>query len=458
MARQPQPTAPATPVRWTDEEWQAIAAYIVANRGDANAAAIDVADIKAKDVFLAQDVLPEPRRRKLISIQQGFEVSRQRLRAQLDALPAPETKASAPGGRRGDRPPAGGKPRSQEKNLSEPDHPGEGTGAQPVAGAALEAVPESADHAGAAAPAEAARVQEQAPAGPPAESGSHRAPAPAGEAVAAPGAPSAASSAHALPPPVRPDKPEAERKKAEPRSEAASPTVPVSDFVEMARPFVAMVCEELARAFVKALGANANPDALRAAMGAKPPKAAAAPHERQRQREAFQPDAGGRAPAAAAEAPERAAPDPDDDLDQAETDVQPLFDPKLPPDANSPFRPRIALVASRADDLLDLQQRFPQFELFAVTLDELRSNPVLRSCQRIVGLREDVPVGADEYLRRTYGNRYFRANGGVAKVREQLQSWLNNPVVGSTDTFRPPRQSNGKGAGAKKRQFRRPRT
>lgn len=114
-------------------------------------------------------------------------------------------------------------------------------------------------------------------------------------------------------------------------------------------------------------------------------------------------------------------------------------------------------MAAPADDLSDLQLRFPQLELLAVTLDELRSNPVLRTCQRIVGLREDVPAAADEYLRRSFGSRYFRANGGVGKVREQLQSWLNNPSMGSADDMRPLRQGGGKGAGAKKRQFRRPR-
>lgn len=42
-------------------------------------------------------------------------------------------------------------------------------------------------------------------------------------------------------------------------------------------------------------------------------------------------------------------------------------------------------MAAPADDLSDLQLGFPQLELLAVTLDELRSNPVLRTCQRIVG-------------------------------------------------------------------------
>lgn len=440
MARKHQPEAPATPVRWTDEEWHAIAHRILSSAGINDPAALDVGEIKAKDVYVAQDVLPEERRRKLISIQQGFDASRKRLRAHLDTLSPGATNGTADDAHM-EQPAAAHGTTSGMKEAAE---------ATPASETA--AVPDAApQHA--AAQAEAAN-EEQAPVATPAEPQIELLSAQQRAAVAPGLAETAASS--------RTDGTKPDRKKTERSQVPGESMLHQPDFIEMARPFVAMVCEELANALLKAFGDSVSAGALKAAVNPANVAAAGRKQGDNRQRDTARVERSAPAPAPAAAAPDHGqagnALELDEDHEQAENEVQPLFDPKLPPDPNSPFRPRIALVASRPHDLVELQQRFPQFELIAVTLDELRSNPVLRTCQRIVGLREDVPVMADEYLRRTFGSRYFRANGGVAKVREQLQSWLSNPAVGNADPFRPPKQGNGKGAGgARKRQFRRPR-
>lgn len=112
-------------------------------------------------------------------------------------------------------------------------------------------------------------------------------------------------------------------------TEEKRPGSPGPDLVELARPFVIMVCEELANAFVKVLGAGAAANTLKAAAG-----------QDNGRRQPFAGEVGGGRPAAWPKALEREALDLDDDQHHGETDVQPLFDPKLPPAANSPFRPR----------------------------------------------------------------------------------------------------------------------
>jgi hypothetical protein len=159
------------------------------------------------------------------------------------------------------------------------------------------------------------------------------------------------------------------------------------------------------------------------------------------------------------QAPHAAASADDDDAHLAEMDVQPLFDPKLPPSPNSTFKPMIALIGISTRDFEDLQPRFPQLELAAVSLDDLRTAPSLRNCQRMIGLREDIPAAADEFLRKTFRNRYLRVTGGIAQISEQLSAWLDNP--GSMNAGPNwPRKQGGKSQTngyPKKRQFRRPR-
>lgn len=471
MAPKPQPATSPLPVRWTDQEWQSIAKQIAATKGSTRPASINVTEIKAKDVFLAQSVLPEARRRKLISIQQGFDVSRKRLREQLSTLAdpvtdsAPSTAADAREAGTGSRTAPNGR---SAKEIADARYKTKGTAKGP---AVNEAAPRptrltfSASASAEEKPRNLAFQQQTKQAGETVQQLVRRP-----VSSKQPGRPQKRHGDVAAPPGIavpshgRIDSPalsETESTKLEenanlPEHEVKRGISPTLDFVELMRPFVAMVCEEVANAFVKVLGDSASTDALRAAISPTSTDIAARPQYSVRTPESFPPV---RTSGRATSTPESGsgAAVPEEDLYHAETDVQPLFDPKLPPDPNSPFRPRIALVASDAEDVVDLQQRFPQFELIAVTLDDLRSTPVLRTCQRIVGLRENVPVAADEYLRRSFGSRYYRAIGGPAKVREQLQTWLNNPFVGGHDAFPRDKHASGKGSAGKKRPFRKPR-
>jgi hypothetical protein len=245
-------------------------------------------------------------------------------------------------------------------------------------------------------------------------------------------------------------------------SQTLSPSTTGHDLIELARPFVAMVCEEFASALVKTLTEKGGQQAVASLLQAVTPGVATPPVHQQKDHRA-------RAPSPSSEGfgsgydSVSAAPHAMDDEDAhfAESDVQPLFDPKLPPSADSAFKPMIALIATSLRDFEDLKQFYPQLELNVVALDDLRTAPSLRSCQRMIGLREDIPAPADEFLRKTFRNRYVRITGGIGQIREQLNAWLDNPVTLNTGAPSWPRkQGNGKGQGSgfpKKKQFRRPR-
>ncbi|MBL4951698.1 hypothetical protein JK635_05520, partial [Neobacillus sp. YIM B02564] len=72
----------STLIRWTEDEWRTIARHLCAKQVGEPMRAFDLQKIKARDVFVAQEVLPEERHRKLASIAQGFTG----IRARLDAL------------------------------------------------------------------------------------------------------------------------------------------------------------------------------------------------------------------------------------------------------------------------------------------------------------------------------------------------------------------------------------
>lgn len=65
--------AASAAIRWTDAEWKEILARLLQGRGDASPGMDVLAEIGAKQVFEAQQVLPEPRRRKQVAIAQGFQ-------------------------------------------------------------------------------------------------------------------------------------------------------------------------------------------------------------------------------------------------------------------------------------------------------------------------------------------------------------------------------------------------
>jgi hypothetical protein len=234
----------------------------------------------------------------------------------------------------------------------------------------------------------------------------------------------------------------------------------------MARPFVSMFCQELATALVNKLmeqgGNQAISSLFQTALsgaGQSSSREQSRSYEQQGKtshtRASYQDEPG----MAGEFAPTASHTHDDEDGEHAEADVQPLFDPKLPPSANSAFKPMIALIGTSPRDFEDLQQYYPQLELKVVPLEDLRTAPSLRSCQRMMGLREDIPAPADEYLRKTFKNRYLRVIGGINQVREQLNAWLSNPGTINEQPRWPRKQGNGKGQGTgfpKKRQFRRP--
>jgi hypothetical protein len=67
-------------VRWTDDEWARIASHLYSQRRTGQFEPLDLKEVKAKDIFMAQQVLPPDRHRRLVSIAQGFDAIRTRLR------------------------------------------------------------------------------------------------------------------------------------------------------------------------------------------------------------------------------------------------------------------------------------------------------------------------------------------------------------------------------------------
>lgn len=97
-------------------------------------------------------------------------------------------------------------------------------------------------------------------------------------------------------------------------------------------------------------------------------------------------------------------------------DVQPLFDPKLPPSANSDFKPKIGLVSTPGADFKGLRQRYPQLHLTIVQADVLSDVRRFGHCQRIIALRDEISAGPDDLLNRLLRHRYIRLDGGMNGV------------------------------------------
>src|SRR5690349_9781899 len=86
MPRKPDPVPAPAVIKWTEEEWELIAKRLLDIKGRELMRSAQLDEVKAKDVFLAQDSLPEERHRKLISISQGFQAIRQRLHGILQKV------------------------------------------------------------------------------------------------------------------------------------------------------------------------------------------------------------------------------------------------------------------------------------------------------------------------------------------------------------------------------------
>lgn len=458
MPRKPETAAAPTVIKWTEEEWERIASRLLEMKGRQLLKSPQLEEVKAKDVFNAQEVLPDARHRKLISISQGFQAIRQRLHSilqKLDALSQNDLfdAPKASGNEDQDDTAPAVTAAADQQELPEPAAAPEQT----------EPEDEQAQHGAdrlyqdAANAAAEAKYEEAGDEEPTVESAS-------GEDDPRPAAARPRQSAQVNERAHAPRAQQADGHRGK-HSAAAPSQAAAGNFVEMARPFVAMVCEEFAAALVNNLMEKGGPQAISSlfqAVLAGSGQASPSDQRPKRGHQVNQPLTKQAAYAAASgmeQAPQPSSSTDDEDAHLAEMDVQPLFDPKLPPSPNSTFKPMIALIGISTRDFEDLQPRFPQLELTAVSLDDLRTAPSLRNCQRMIGLREDIPAAADEFLRKTFRNRYLRVTGGIAQISEQLSAWLDNP--GSMNAGPNwPRKQGGKSQTngyPKKRQFRRPR-
>jgi hypothetical protein len=467
----------ATPkvIKWTEEEWASVANHLFDQKGAVLLSSPRLEEIRAKDVFLAQEALPEDRHRKLISIAQGFQGIRDRLSTIFQgmsrdgqnlpsesrpadvatAAPAPEAAGADEAASVADAP--AGNSRNSQGREKRP-HP-----QQAPAPAAQQAVPQTAPVA-----VEAAAEPVPEPVVQPITATAVQAKADSPQSDAAPRRQEAGNS-------MQPGRERHKDRMNEGRAQAqfqpsaspspAAPAQASASFLEVARPFVAMVCEEMALALVKVLGTKAGEqqfgNMMQKAMTqfASPSGNNGSPrqdrqsqprHERTPQPQPqLQPQPQPQAFNSAIDMPERAlVNDGADDDSNHPAEVQPLFDPKLPPSANSDFKPTIGLVGSNQRELDDLQLLYPQLRLTVVAPDAVRSADVFRQCQRIIGLREDIAQPVDELLRRLLRNRYIRIAGGIPRVREQLNSWLHNPnSINAEPRPHVPRGPKGPGQG-----------
>lgn len=444
MSRKPELVATSNVIKWTEEEWQMIASRLLEEKGRGLLKSTQLDEVKAKDVFNAQGVLPESRHRKLISISQGFQAIRQRLHGimqKIAVLPAEDLFAApTPGVREND---STADEAAADQSSSQRSGRSRKARSSPIADMPSEAAQEAVDTT---EPLQA--VGQELPL--------------EGTSASKVSTPIGKQTQQAAPRDVpSPAQPTQQALRHDHSSQTLSQSTG-HELIELTRPFVAMMCEEFASALFKTLIENGGQQAIASLLQAVRPGVATSPVHRQQDHRSRVPSPNNEGFGSGQDSMS-AAPQTMDDEDAhfAESDVQPLFDPKLPPSANSAFKPMIALIATSPRDFEDLKQFYPQLELNIVALDDLRTAPSLRSCQRMIGLREDIPAPADEFLRKAFRNRYVRITGGIGQIREQLNAWLDNPVTMNTGAPSWPRkQGNGKGQGTgfpKKKQFRRPR-
>ncbi|MEC4723554.1 hypothetical protein RY831_30920 [Noviherbaspirillum sp. CPCC 100848] len=232
MPRKPEPVAAPAVIKWTEEEWELIARRLLDIKGPELLQSAQLEEVKAKDVFLAQECLPEVRHRKLISISQGFQAIRQRLHGILqkvrdaaqDDLFSKSDQSS------------GTRAATAAVTVDEPKQRNSRKGTKQV-------VPEDAEPAAPSTSMEskditvgepspmAPRVDEQPDSAIPTHTGTQ------------PDQRHRNNAQHAAPRQSHIEQPRG-------RTQAIESPLPVAtgDFIEMARPFVSMVCQELARA------------------------------------------------------------------------------------------------------------------------------------------------------------------------------------------------------------------
>ncbi|RJF92634.1 hypothetical protein D3871_29065 [Noviherbaspirillum saxi] len=420
-----------------------IAKQLYQTMGPALSSSADLSEVKAKDVFLAQEsALPEDRHRKLISISQGFQAIRQKLKPILaKAAGTPQQEPLQAQSRQIE-------PKSPGQNTMEADNK---TGATPISIEVPVGIPDTG-RADAVASSESGHAT---------QNGSRLNGATATVDVARPAFNADRSKERqGQPRDPRPADSLSKHKSATGHvgSMQQLPAPATKDFIEVVRPFITMVCEEFAKALVNVVSQPANINAMSAMLRRAIPPAGGIDrnkagtgdpslrrNEQHRSNPRQEPVLYKKADAVGNVYPETTVDDEEEsDMDN---DVQPLFDPKLPPSANSSFKPIVGVVGASPQDFSDLQQMYPQLSLTAIAVDDVPHAQALDQCQRVIGLREDVPAKTDEVLRQTFRNRYLRLTGGMARVREQLDAWLDQP--GATEPRRPKfnKSRGNKGAG-----------
>lgn len=339
----------------------------------------DLQKIKAKDVFVAQAVLPENRHRKLVSIAQGFAGIRARLEALTPKLSHSEQATAC-----------------AEKTE-------------------IDLGPEFASKTGA---------HDLTAAGQDMDAGNRST---VGEGLTA----EQPSTANVI----------AEKhggrsvRQTSSRTDRLHARGPTPSLLDTTRPFIVMVCEELAKALVKVIATYGMNVTLPHASGL-PRSHVVASHA-----EALH------GPVAEEMEPDltsdktyhesRLAGDTNVkyvDLDSAPQeeeedplDVQPLFDPKLPPFPDSDFKPKIGLVSTPGADFEGLRQRYPQLHLTIVQAEVLSDVRRFGHCQRIIALRQEISPGTDALLSGQLRHRYIRLDGGLNGIKAQLDAWLASP-------------------------------
>lgn len=415
------PTKAANPasvqtIKWTEEEWKKIATKLYAINGPEVLLPGNLEQIKARDIFDAQAaVLPENRHRKLISLAQGFQAIRNRLgvliaevaeEAPMDK-PAVELDTESKLARKGSRP--GKQADAGQRALFSPD-----AGIAAETNGAVESPGKQAGEETATDEPVERQAQPWTEPVTPQLSTKHEDAFPANSLEPASAEPFASLPAGQPRPdkqvvPVRVNK----ESPADAEYAAGSGALDTSSvFIEQIRPFVSMVCEELARALVKTMAESGMEGGLPALMQGVLKQSAAA-----------QAGAGlrdGRQFTQRQEADDQGMADED-----AFHEPQPLFDPKLPPSANSEFKPTIGLVGASEYQTIDLQVLYPQLQLVSVPADAVKIGRPFQRCQRVIGIQEEVPAPVNEFLGRILRHRYVRVSGGMEQVQEQLNSWLS---------------------------------
>ena len=370
----------STHIRWTDDEWLEIARHLCAKQGADSIRALNLQKIKAKDVFLAQQMLPEGRHRKLLSIAQGFSGIRARLGALTQKLTDGEQVTACAD--------------KVEMSLEE----------------------EAASNTG--APVSTAAVQDMTVGDGSTESDGRT----AGQ-----------SSARNVIAEKQGSKSVRQASSCRDRAQERTYT---PGLLETTRPFIVMVCEEFAKAIVKVISTQGMKVTLPDASGQTRSRVVASREEALHGPvvEGVQSNlSNGKIDREHCLADETNVESvdlgfvPQEEQEEDSLDVQPLFDPKLPPSADSDFKPNIGLVGTPGSDFDGLRQYYPQLHLTIVQADALSDIRRFGHCQRIIVLREEISAGTDALLSRLLRHRYIRLDGGMNGVKAQLDAWLASP-------------------------------